>query len=73
LSVRITAAVNLILTTVTSFASLIPHTSGLTARIAVTKGAIPRASDLRKQWNLQVCGATGNVALDAAFAVCVVK
>lgn len=73
LSVRITAAVNLILTTVTSFASLIPHASGLTARIAVTKGAIPRANDLKKQWNLQVCGGTGNVAMDAAFGVCVVK
>ncbi|HEX4425971.1 MAG TPA: hypothetical protein VH079_11260 [Terriglobales bacterium] len=72
LSARISAAVNLILTTVTSFASLIPQTE-VTAKIAVAKVAIPRAKDLKKQWNLQVCGPTGKAALDAAFAVCVVK
>jgi hypothetical protein len=72
LSARISAAVNLILTTVTSFASLIPQTS-VTARVAVTKIPIPLAKDLKKQWNLQVCGPTGKAALDAAFAVCVVK
>jgi hypothetical protein len=72
LSARISAAVNLILTTVTSFASLIPQTS-VTARVAVTKIPITLAKDLKKQWNLQVCGPTGKAALDAAFAVCVVK
>ncbi len=75
LSVRITAAVNLILTTVTSFASLMPQQAGmLTAqRAAVAKIAIPGAKDLKKQWNQQVCGHTGRVELDAAFSVCVVK
>jgi hypothetical protein len=73
LAVRITAAVNLILTTVSSFASLIPQAAGPTARIALTKVAIPRASDLKKQWNLQVCGPTGKAALDAALSVCVLK
>jgi hypothetical protein len=73
LAVRITAAVNLILTTVSSFASLIPQAAGPTARIALTKVAIPRASDLKKQWNLQVCGPTGKAALDPALSVCVLK
>jgi hypothetical protein len=75
LSARITAAVNLILTTVTSFASLIPETSGpaLARSRVVKKIAIPRAKDLKKQWNLQVCGPTGKAALDAAFSVCGVR
>jgi hypothetical protein len=75
LSARITAAVNLILTTVTSFASLIPQETGMPTaqRVAAAKIAIPRAKDLKKQWNLQVCGPTGKVGLDAAFSVCGVK
>jgi hypothetical protein len=74
LSARISAAVNLILTTVTSFASLIPETATPALARSVTKKiAIPNAGDLKRQWNLQVCGPTGRVALDAAFAVCVVK
>jgi hypothetical protein len=74
LSTRITAAVNLILTTVTSFASLIPQTAMATAqKAAVLKISIPHAKDLKKQWNQQVCGPTGKAALDAAFGVCVVK
>ena len=73
LSARITAAVNLILTTVTSFASLIPQTGMPTAHSVAVKIAIPRAKDLKKQWNLQVCGPTGRATLDAAFGVCLVK
>jgi len=79
LSARITAAVNLILTTVTSFASLIPQPTAASsserarAQKAVTKITIPHAKDLKKQWNLQVCGPTGKPALDAAFGVCAVK
>jgi hypothetical protein len=75
LSARITVAVNLILTTVTSFASLIPETTApALARIKVSKKiAIPNARDLKRQWNLQVCGPTGKAALDAAFSTCLVR
>ncbi len=71
LSARITAAVNLILTTVSSFAQLIPQTaapagSRKNARQSVV---IPKAKELKKQWNQQVCAPSGNSALDAAFAV----
>src|ERR1700686_5424912 len=69
LSARITAAVNLILTTVNSFAALMPQasTSPATSQKARAK-ALPRAQDLKKQWNQQICAPTGNSALDAAFA-----
>jgi hypothetical protein len=67
LSARITAAVNLILTTVNSFASLMPQTSMLTSRHAA-KAALLHPKDLKKQWNQQVCAPTGNATLDAAFA-----
>ncbi|MGA9039472.1 MAG: hypothetical protein WB421_02955 [Terriglobales bacterium] len=75
LSARITAAVNLILTTVTSFASLIPQTAAMpkAQRVAAAKIAIPLEKDLKKQWNQQVCGPTGKAELDAAFGVCLVK
>jgi hypothetical protein len=66
LSARITAAVNLILTTVNSFAALMPQSSATTSRKA-TAAALLGAKDLKKQWNQQVCAPTGNPALDAAF------
>ena len=73
LSVRITAAVNLILATVNSFAALIPATGPPTmaAKAAVVhqKIALPAAKDLKKQWNEQVCGVNGNTA----FNRCVVR
>ena len=72
LSARVTAAVNLILTTVTSFASLIPQTAP-TAQKTALRIAIPQAKDLKKQWNLQVCGPTGKAELDATLSVCAVK
>ncbi len=68
LSVRITAAVNLILTTVSSFASLIPPALTAAPRTARRNTAIPLAKDLKKQWNQQVCAPSGNAALDAALA-----
>ncbi|OLE56605.1 MAG: hypothetical protein AUG13_07990 [Chloroflexi bacterium 13_1_20CM_2_59_7] len=76
LAARITAGVNLILTTVSSFASLIPpappvpSTSQRTARRNV---AIPHAKDLKKEWNQQVCAPTGNSAFDSAFALCALR
>ena len=69
---RITAAVNLILTTVNSFASLMPQTALSKARIA-PKAAPFRPKDLKKQWNQQVCSPTGNPLLDAAFAQSVLR
>ncbi len=72
LSARITAAVNLILTTVNSFAALMPHISASTAQKALA-GPLPRAKDLKRQWNQQICEPTGNPALDAAFAHSVLR
>jgi len=72
LSARVAAGVNLILTTVASFAALIPQTSTQLAAARVTRQqiAIPKASDLKKQWNQQVCGPTSNAALDFSAAAC---
>ena len=72
LSARITAAVNLILTTVNSFAALMPATSATTSRKAAT-ATLLHAKDLKKQWNQQVCAPTGNPALDTAFAASVLR
>jgi hypothetical protein len=71
LSARVTAAVNLILTTVNSFASLIPQQSASTSRRA--KLALPTTQDLKKQWNHQVCAPSGNAAMDEAFAHCTLR
>ena len=79
LAARISAAVNLILATVTSFAALIPQATGMpAARHSAAadigkKAAVPKPEDLKKQWNQAVCGATGKPALDAAFTVCSLK
>jgi hypothetical protein len=74
LAARVTAGVNLILTTVTSFASLIPQTAvPSTARKTQRSLAIPKARDLKKQWNQQVCAPTGNVGFDAAFTTCALR
>jgi len=74
LSTRITAAVNLILSTVNSFAALIPASGAMTAkRVARRATTVPHASDLKKQWNQQVCGPSGKAVLDSAFAICELK
>jgi hypothetical protein len=74
LSTRIAAAVNLILSTVNSFAALIPQSSApVKAQKNARKTAIPHASDLKKQWNQQVCGLTGKAGLDSAFHPCEVR
>jgi len=57
LASRVTAGVNLILTTVNSFATLIPQTGAVSAHAVHQRAAIPKAKDLKKQWNEQVCGA----------------
>jgi hypothetical protein len=79
LSTRITTAVNLILITVSSFASLIPHapSSALTRtarrntvvpRAIVPNWVVPRPQDLKKKWNEQVCAPSGNAVLDAVLS-----
>jgi hypothetical protein len=75
LSARVAAGVNLILTTVASFAALIPQTTGqpTAQKITQQKFAIPKASDLKKQWNQQVCGPTNNPALDFSTAGCTLR
>jgi hypothetical protein len=75
LSARVTAGVNLILTTVNSFAALIPQSAGPLTAQKVTRRSptAPRAGDLKKQWNQQVCGPTGNTDMDSALSSCEVK
>ena len=76
LSARITAAVNLILTTVNSFAQLIPQTTAApsaSVRSMRTEIKIPAVKDLKKQWNQQVCAAGKNNALNGALEVCVLR
>jgi hypothetical protein len=68
LSSRILAAVNLILTSVSSFASLIPQTSVALPKTARRNTEVPHPKDLKKQWNQQVCAPSGNLALDAALS-----
>jgi hypothetical protein len=68
LSARIAAAVNLILTSVSSFASLIPQSTSTTSRQARRNMVIPHPADLKRQWNQQVCAPSGNAALDAALS-----
>ena len=73
LAARITAGVNLILTTVSSFASLIPAAPSTAQRTARRNVAIPHAKDLKKEWNQQVCAPTGNAAFDSAYALCALR
>jgi len=76
LSARVTAAVNLILTTVNSFAQLIPQTAtpaAVSTRSMRAKIKIPEGKDLKKQWNQQVCAPGGNSALNGALEVCVLR
>ncbi len=70
---RIAAGVDLILTTVQSFAALLPTTLKSAQRVAGQKLAIPNASDLKKQWNREVCAPTGVAGFDAALAGCVLR
>jgi hypothetical protein len=70
---RLTAGVNLILTTVQSFGALMPATVRTSRTVAGQKLVIPKASDLKKQWNQQVCAPTGKAGWDAALAGCVLR
>ncbi len=74
LSARVTAGVNLILTTVASFASLMPQNRMPTAQKAPAQTvSIPHAEDLKKEWNQQVCSPTGNGSFDTALPACVAR
>ena len=58
LSARVTAAVGLILSTVNSFAALIPHTTtAVSARISKVPQNLPTKQELKQRWNEQVCAA----------------
>jgi hypothetical protein len=71
LSVRITAAVNLILSTVNNFAALIPQAEPTTGRKLLTQP--PTATQLKHQWNQQVCVPSGSEAFDAGLVGCVMR
>ncbi len=73
LSARVSAGVNLILTTVNSFATLIPQSSktvAATQKVAHKPTTVPRPGDLKKQWNQLVCGPSGNASIDSARPAC---
>jgi hypothetical protein len=83
LTARITAAVNLILTTVNSFAALMPQgapttaaTSSRTRQNAPSRAEVfspPSAQSLKQQWNQQVCTATSNPLFDAGLNTCAIR
>jgi hypothetical protein len=84
LTARITAAVNLILTTVNSFAALMPQDAPTTAATssprtrqnAPSRAEVfspPSAQSLKQQWNQQVCTATGNPLFDAGLNTCAIR
>ena len=71
---RLSAAVNLIVSTVNSFAALMPQAKATTSqKSAAMKTSIPNAGQLRTSWNRQVCAPTGRTELDAAFARCAMR
>jgi hypothetical protein len=72
LAARVAAAVNLVLTTVNSFASLMPQADAPAAR-SVKAQALLQPKDLKRQWNQQVCAPTGNALLDKAFSGSVLR
>ena len=71
-SARIAAAVNLIITTVNSFAPIMPRAS-MPSSSKAPAATLPHAKDLKRQWNQQVCAPSGSPALDAAFAASVLR
>lgn len=72
LAARVTAATNLILTTVNSFAALMPQSASATSQKAKAVPP-PSARDLKKQWNQQICAASGNAAFDAGLTGCAIR
>ena len=73
LSARVTAAVGLILSTVNSFAVLIPHTTtAVSARISKVPQHLPTRQELKQRWNEQVCAAPEGGTTVQALAECVI-
>ncbi len=71
---RVSAAMNLIVSTVNSFAALMPQTRASTSqKSAAEKASIPDAGQLRASWNRQVCAPTSRTEMDSAFARCAVR
>jgi len=50
-----------------------PAAPSIAARREPANAAVPQAKDLKKQWNAQVCAATGNAVFDAALTGCSIK
>jgi hypothetical protein len=74
LAARVSAGVNLIMTTVASFAALMPQRTPATSQtVAGVKVAIPTPKELKKQWNQQVCAAAPNAELNTAVDACLVR
>jgi len=88
LAARVTVAVNLILTTVNSFASLMPKPPNTpAARTETTEQrspaaqkqttlgimTLPHVKDLKAKWNQQVCASSGDAAFDQALADCEIR
>ncbi|HEY4053352.1 MAG TPA: hypothetical protein VGL74_06400 [Terriglobales bacterium] len=71
LAARITAAVNLILTTVDNFSVLMPQSSPTSSQRRLI--APPNAKQLKQQWNQQICATTGNAHFDAALVDCTIR
>ena len=70
---RVSAGVNLILTTVSSFAALMPQANPTTSQtVAGVKIAIPNAKELKSQWNQEVCGGMASAGTPTMNA-CVVR
>jgi len=71
LSSRIAAGVDLILSTVNSFAALIPQPAApLHAQVMRQKAPVPHVQDLKQRWNVEVCGFPGDAVLDSSLAGC---
>jgi len=68
---RLSAGVNLILTTVSSIAALMPQRTPATSEAGV-KTSVPNAKELKKQWNKQVCGPAPGPS-HAVVDACVVR
>lgn len=72
LAARVTAAVNLIITTVNNFAALMPQVAPATSQ-KTKPVAPPSPKDLKKQWNRQICTASGDAAFDAGLTSCMIR
>jgi hypothetical protein len=72
LSTKVNIAVNLILTTVNTFAALIPENAATASsqRTAAQRVTVTQPKDLKRQWNQQVCRTPGKEMADSASSPC---